>query len=605
MNFLKSISKAQIGILLSVLAIAISGCGGSDTDTANIQNSKTAVVASDSASSLSATADNQPSADALALGSFTAEIALQQPATTDTSSSSKLQAFAAESTLKAGIISYWGETASYYEQLPAGALALVNPDNGIFISAGQTTRLPNLSGFQSIVSNASDRGVDMLGYVPTGYFKHNCNKIGVCQTWSRIDAQVKAYFLKFPTLKGIFFDEASPAVWNCAAFPAEYKRLRSIVAKYKAGAKIVFNAGVPDNCAVAGVNAGEIIVLFEDDLTNYQAQTENITVSTQTALAKGAIPWHLVHTVKSVDDMQKAAAQARAAGTTYFYSTDIGGNWQAGENTWGSLPKYWTEELKLFTNYSPSLRAGVISYWGEDASIYNQLPAGALALINPDSGIFVADGQTTTLPDLTGFKSIASTASARGVNILGYVPTGYFNHTCNQYGVCQTWDRIDAQVKAYFANFPTLKGIFFDETSPTEWNCAAFPAEYQRLRNIVNKYKPGATMAFNAGVPDNCVVAGVNAGEIVVLFENDLASYEEQFQNITDSTKSALAKGAIPWHLVHTVKTTTEMRLAADLAKTAGTTYFYTTDIGGNWQAGENTWGTLPKYWIDELRLFQ
>jgi hypothetical protein len=256
---------------------------------------------------------------------------------------------AAATTLKAGIISYWGETASIYDKLPKGALALINPDNGIFVSAGQTTTLPNLTGFQSIVTKASNRGVNMLGYVPTGYFNHGCNQIGVCQTTARIDAQVKAYFTKFPTLKGIFFDEAAPAVWNCAAFPAEYQRLRSIVAKYKPSATIAFNAGVPDNCAVSGVKAGEIVVLFESDFTSYKAQAQNISVSTKTALAKGAIPWHLVHTVKTTSDMLSAATQAKAAGTTYFYTTNIGGNWQAGENTWGSLPVYWADELKIFS----------------------------------------------------------------------------------------------------------------------------------------------------------------------------------------------------------------------------------------------------------------
>jgi hypothetical protein len=250
--------------------------------------------------------------------------------------------------LKAGVISYWGTNASDYDQLPAGALALINPDNGIFVSATQGTQLPVLSGFQSIVNKAAGRGVDMLGYVPTGYFNHGCNQNGVCQSWTRIDAQVQAYFANFPALSGIFFDEVSPSVWSCAAFPAEYQQLRAIVAKYKPGATIAFNAGIPDNCAVAAVNAGEVVVLFENDLASYTAQAQNVTVSTQAALAKGAIPWHLIHTVKTAADMRLAAAQAKASGVTYFYSTDIGGNWQAGDNTWGSLPAYWSDEMSLF-----------------------------------------------------------------------------------------------------------------------------------------------------------------------------------------------------------------------------------------------------------------
>lgn len=250
--------------------------------------------------------------------------------------------------LKAGVISYWGTTASTYDKLPVGALALINPDNGIFVSADQGTKLPVLTEFKSIVKKAAKRGVHMLGYVPTGYFDHSCNTNGVCQTWKRIEAQVKAYFANFPALEGIFFDEVSPRNWNCAAFPAEYQLLRDIVAKYKSSATIAFNAGAPDNCVVSGVNSGEIVVLFENSFAEYKAQSENIKVSTQTALAKKAIPWHLVHTVKTTEDMRTAASQAKTSGATYFYCTDIGGNWQAGENTWGSLPPYWNDELLLF-----------------------------------------------------------------------------------------------------------------------------------------------------------------------------------------------------------------------------------------------------------------
>lgn len=251
-------------------------------------------------------------------------------------------------TLKAGVISYWGETSADYDKLPTSAVAVINPDNGVFVSAGQTTTLAgNLPGFKAIVTKTSARGVTLLGYVPTGYFDHACNTLGVCQTTVRIDAQVKAYFEQFPEIKGIFFDETTPAVWDCAAFPAEYQMLRDIVAKYKPSAKIAFNAGVPDNCAVDGTKSGEILVLFENDFTSYTSQATNVSVSTQAALIKGIVPWHLVHTVKTSADMKAALAQAETFGASYFYSTDIGGNWQAGENTWGSLPSYWAEEISL------------------------------------------------------------------------------------------------------------------------------------------------------------------------------------------------------------------------------------------------------------------
>jgi hypothetical protein len=247
---------------------------------------------------------------------------------------------------------------------------------------------------------------------------------------------------------------------------------------------------------------------------------------------------------------------------------------------------------------------GVISYWGTDAALYNQLPAGSLAVINPDSGLFVAAGQTTTLvPDLASWRDIVNNTAARGVKLLGYVPTGYFNHGCNAEGQCQTWARIEAQVAAYFAQLPAVTGIFFDEAAPATWSCSAFVTEYQKLRALVARYRPGAQVTFNAGVPDNCVVGGALAGETVVLFESSSADYTAQATQITSATAAARSKGVSTWHLVHSVATPTAMSSIVTQARQMQVNLVYVTDIGGNWQAGENTWGSLPSYWASEVSL--
>lgn len=247
---------------------------------------------------------------------------------------------------------------------------------------------------------------------------------------------------------------------------------------------------------------------------------------------------------------------------------------------------------------------GVISYWGTDASLYNQLPAGSVAVINPDSGIFVAAGQGTTLvPDLASWRDIVNSSASRGVKLLGYVPTGYFNHGCNAEGQCQTWARIEAQVAAYFAQLPSLTGIFFDEAAPSTWSCSAFVTEYQKLRALVAKYRAGAQIAFNAGVPDNCVVGGALAGETVVLFESSSADYSAQAPQIAAATAAARSKGVSTWHLVHSVATQSAMSGIVTQAKQQQVSLAYVTDIGGNWQAGENTWGSLPSYWASEVDL--
>lgn len=260
-----------------------------------------------------------------------------------------------------------------------------------------------------------------------------------------------------------------------------------------------------------------------------------------------------------------------------------------------------SDPVVTVTPAAPSPQAGVISYWGT-SSLYAQLPAGAVAVVNPASGIFT--GQTTTLvPDVASYAAIVAAATARNVSMLGYVPTGYFSHTCDIAGQCQTVARITAQVQAYFQTMPGLAGIFFDEASPAVWSCTAFVAEYQQLRNIVRSYSPTAKIAFNAAVPDNCVVDAALPGEMVVLFENSQAAYLSQTAAIQTSTAAALTKGEIPWHLVHSVSTATDLNIVITQAKATKAAMFYATDVGGNWQAGQNTWGSLPLYWAAELGL--
>lgn len=238
------------------------------------------------------------------------------------------------------------------------------------------------------------------------------------------------------------------------------------------------------------------------------------------------------------------------------------------------------------------MELGVISYWGASAPAYDVIPSGSIAVINPDNGALVSDQQTMKpSPDLTSYAAIVTSAKARNVATLGYVPTGYFAHGCNVIGQCQKWDRIEAQVQAYFTATPDVAGIFFDETSPAIWDCGAFGGEYRKLREIVHRYRPDALIAFNAGVPDNCVVAAVEKGEIAVLFENSAAEYVVQAENVKWSAVAAREKGVRIWHLVHSIRSQQAVREALATARSNSVDYFYGTSIGGNWQAGENTWG--------------
>lgn len=235
-----------------------------------------------------------------------------------------------------GMITYWGPKADQYEIIPDGALAVLNPDNGILKSRGQTLEtVSDIDSWQSIITSLKNRNVTMLGYVPTGYFNHHCNEIGKCQKWERIEKQVEAYFSDIDGIGGIFFDEAAPSDWSCDSFVEEYARLRAIIRKYSSEAQIAFNAGVPDNCVVNGVISDEIAVLFEGSPDAYISQAERLSISAIEARSKGAKVWHLVHTVASQEQIPDLYALSQVYGAQYFYLTLNSGDWESGVNTWG------------------------------------------------------------------------------------------------------------------------------------------------------------------------------------------------------------------------------------------------------------------------------
>jgi hypothetical protein len=269
--------------------------------------------------------------------------------TTTTKATKTTTTTQADPAMKIGVISYWGDRGAYYDTLPDGSLALINPESGILSGQSLEKVCSWISGYYTIVKKAVDRGIKLLAYVPTGYFNHGCNVGGKCQTLERIEKQIAKYFEIFPSISGIFFDETAPAHWSCAAFVDEYEKLRQLLRKYSSTATIAWNPGFPTYCAVNGAKKGEIIALYEKDGKNYIDGKEHgeLSATATSAHSKGIEVWHLAYKV-SAEQMQPVIEKARSYNVDWFYATDIGGNWQAGENTWGSPPAYWDELKRHF-----------------------------------------------------------------------------------------------------------------------------------------------------------------------------------------------------------------------------------------------------------------
>ncbi len=248
------------------------------------------------------------------------------------------------------VVSYWGQRVENFERIPDHTVALINPSSGILAKGSIDTPVDNLGIYKAVFRRAKKHDIRLYGYIPTGYFKHDCNVDGKCQTWARIEAQVKTYFEQMPDLQGIFFDETAPADYDCALFSAEYEKLRALVAKYRSGGKIIFNVGMPDTCAVAATSPGEMIVLFENDGPHYINDYKQIKAATDLAKAKGTEVWHIINNIPTNTELDAVLRASDVYAPDYLYVIDVSGDWQAGFDTYGDLPSYWKAEIKALTS---------------------------------------------------------------------------------------------------------------------------------------------------------------------------------------------------------------------------------------------------------------
>lgn len=251
------------------------------------------------------------------------------------------------SDIRIGIISYWEASSAAWDRVPADSLVLINPNDGILETNGNQP-VQNSSAWIQLVDRLRKKSIVVLGYVPTGYFDRGpCKKDSQpkCQPEARIRLQVKTYYQLIPSLAGIFYDETSPKEGLPDDYNKEYGLLRSMNLP---GRITVFNVGWPSDAAVKATRAGEHLVLYESSPYKYQKNADAITALTRSARDKNIIVWHLIHSACR-EDLRSYVAQMAERCANYGYVTNVGGDWEAGENTWGSLPPYWDEELAAFS----------------------------------------------------------------------------------------------------------------------------------------------------------------------------------------------------------------------------------------------------------------
>jgi chitodextrinase len=247
------------------------------------------------------------------------------------------------------------------------------------------------------------------------------------------------------------------------------------------------------------------------------------------------------------------------------------------------------------------------------------VPAYVNPLVDPDAWSRLAATNTAGLgfavvniingPDYTPldeWTSVFHNMSASGVQLVGYVDTGYLGTTGQRTRLGSTdpidWmSQIQHDISTWYKFYgSSLTGIFFDQTQ----NACGPTAEsnewadlYRRLSDEVERLHPGALTVLNPGIAvPQCYE---NAGDVIVTFEGSYGSY------IGDS---ASPNSYVPltwtpvdprkiWHIVYGASDAAMMSQVIKLSKTRSAGYVYVTD-----DVLANPYDTLPAadYWAAE-----
>jgi hypothetical protein len=203
-----------------------------------------------------------------------------------------------------------------------------------------------------------------------------------------------------------------------------------------------------------------------------------------------------------------------------------------------------------------------------------------VAIANIDSG---KPGKTVN----ADYAAVIKKASAKGVRVVAYVPTGYGKAPLEQ---------VKGHIDDYFRHYPTLAGVFLDEQASDGALVASY---YAPLRQHVLKAKAGALVVTNPGtVCDERYLSDgkqTTVADVVVLHENSEAA--APFAKFTPP----------PWARKYGAERFAALVYACpelkglELAKEKHVGWVYVTDKAGPPAPG-NPWERLPRYWADEAR---
>jgi len=219
-------------------------------------------------------------------------------------------------------IQNWQQIADAASEVPI--TVIINPSNGPL--GCQTTE------FQSALNLVTNRGVMVLGYVPTGFGSRNVALVH----------QDITNYQSCPQVGGIFLDEVSTEV-------SQADNIRSLCS-YVRGApsfsRVVLNAGTSIDNSILESPFCDTVVSFEKDISQwvFSYTKDAITFPNPDYFAS------LVYGT-STESIYQAIDLARARGFGHIHISS-----DALPNPWSTLPVYWdsvVNYIKLGNNSAP------------------------------------------------------------------------------------------------------------------------------------------------------------------------------------------------------------------------------------------------------------
>jgi hypothetical protein len=194
---------------------------------------------------------------------------------------------------------------------PAPAVMLLNVDNGPGTGP--------LSHFQTLVAQAHDAGITVLGYSSTSYAQ---------TAISSVEAQVQEY-KSWYGVNGIFLDltQGTPGEFSY------YKTLANFIRSTIPNGIVWFNPG--DYPAPEFMSIANVVMVFEGPYSAYVSDQVPSWISQYS-------PSQFAHVIYDTPpgDLANAVSLSRQRRAGHLFVTDLPGT----GNPYGALPSYWSQE---------------------------------------------------------------------------------------------------------------------------------------------------------------------------------------------------------------------------------------------------------------------